>query len=381
MFKKIVLGIVVIIFAASLYLQLGGQPEPLDHNTYSAQLLAPGPLAVSVEDVELVDTKRTTQPSGDYPGSDKRTLLTRIWWPTDGLDTPRPLVIYSHGFMSTREGPSHFAEHLASNGYIVVAPDFPLSNFDAPGPQLPQDVVNQPGDVKFLIDTLLARGQTAGDPFEGAIDPQRIAAVGMSLGGMTTALVAYHPSYYDPRIKLAISVAGPSDMFTREFFASRDIPFFMIASKIDAMVPYATNAADILQRVNNATLLTFDDGSHAGFSYQARSLRFFDNADQIGCWAIAGSIDDEVAEQDNWVSLIGNADQGIVMPPPSQLCTAESLPPAMNPIRQQELEALAVTSFLQWHFADQPTDRERYKQFLLEQLTHENQGLSIQRSK
>lgn len=377
MIKKILLALVAVIVVGVIYLQVGGQPEPLDHNTYSAQMLAAGPYKVAVEDVELVDNSRPTQASGEFTGSNSRRLLTRIWWPADGLNEPRPLVLYSHGFMSTREGGTHVAEHLASLGYIVAAPDFPLTNYDAPGPQVAEDVANQPGDVKFIIDTLLKRNQTAGDTFEGAIDPQRIAAIGMSLGGMTTALVAYHPAYFDPRIKVAISVAGPTDMFTRRFFEHRDIPFLMIASEIDAMVPYSTNAADIRERVNNATLLTFSDGSHAGFSYQSRALRFMSNADQIGCWAIAGSIDDSVEEGENWIHTIGSEEQGVVMPPVGQLCAAETLPKAMNPIRQQELETLAVTSYLQAMFAKEPTERERHHVFLMEQLPYENKGLAI----
>ena len=120
------------------------------------------------------------------------------------------MVIYSHGFMSSREEAQYLGEYLASHGYVVAAADYPLSGFNAPGPQLAQDVVNQPGDISFILDDLLRRNDSAGDTLHNRIDPQRIAAVGLSLGGMTTELVAYHPETSDPRVAAAVSIAGPT---------------------------------------------------------------------------------------------------------------------------------------------------------------------------
>ena len=49
-------------------------------------------------------------------------------------------------------------------------------------------------------------------PFAGGIDRDRIGAMGLSLGGLTTTLVAFHPTLGDPRIRAAVSIAGPSAM-------------------------------------------------------------------------------------------------------------------------------------------------------------------------
>lgn len=62
---------------------------------------------------------------------------------------------------------------LASHGYTVVAVDYPLTNFFAPGKPKLSDVVNQPGDVSFLIDTMLKRNADASDVLHNTINPKR----------------------------------------------------------------------------------------------------------------------------------------------------------------------------------------------------------------
>ena len=122
MIKKILLLIVVLIVAVMLYLQFGNLPEPLPADSQSSKWLEKGIYDVDYFDVELVDTTRPSQANGDFAGSDERLLKTRIWYP-EGIAAPAPLLIYSHGFMSTRTGGSYLAEHFASHGYIVAAMD------------------------------------------------------------------------------------------------------------------------------------------------------------------------------------------------------------------------------------------------------------------
>jgi len=128
----------------------------------------------------------------------------------------------------------------------------------APGGANVFDVVNQPGDVSFLIDTLLAWSGDPENDFHQRIDAARIGIAGTSLGGMTTELTAYHPRLRDPRVKAAVSIAGPLQLFGRAFFAESTLPFMMVAGDIDAMVPYEQNARPVLERVNNAWLVSLE---------------------------------------------------------------------------------------------------------------------------
>jgi predicted dienelactone hydrolase len=182
-----------------------------------ALVYAKGKYPVITEAFKAVDETRKTQANNDFAGRDVRVLKGKIWRP-QGLQNPGPLLVYSHGFMSFHQEGLYLVRFLASHGYTVVAVNFPLTNFFAPGKPFISDVVNQPGDVSFLISTLLQRNADANDVLHNTIDAKKIAVAGVSLGGMTSTLVTFHRQVRDPRIAAAISIAGPSTMFTTDFF-------------------------------------------------------------------------------------------------------------------------------------------------------------------
>src|ERR671930_612347 len=64
-----------------------------------------------------------------------------------------PLVVWAHGWNSTGETFLPYAELWARQGYVVALPTFPLSR---EGVADGDDVQNQPGDVSFVIDQVLA---------------------------------------------------------------------------------------------------------------------------------------------------------------------------------------------------------------------------------
>ncbi|MGI9293027.1 MAG: alpha/beta hydrolase family protein [Pseudomonadales bacterium] len=376
MLKKIVLGLALLVVAGIIYINYGRQPPAIDPASVSYKMLQPGPYEVRREQLEVTDDSRPTPANGDYAGSDSRSFAVFIWSPKPGSVTaPQPLLIYSHGFMSTGEGGSYLAEHLASHGYVVAAPSFPLTNYDAPGKPNVKDVVNQPADVKFVIDRVLQWNADPQHRLHQTIDAARIATAGLSLGGMTTTLVAYHPTLSDTRLKAAISIAGPSAMFSRAFFQRRSLPFMMVAAPEDAMVAYADHAADISSKVDNAILTTIAGGSHTGFSSMAKWLRWTDNPDQIACDQLMQNIDLE--EEAPWFDLLGTPEQGIVEIDASSMCATSPLPKAINPLRQQQLNTLAVFGFLQCKLATKPVERKRYCRFLLEQLPREMAEVSV----
>ena len=92
----------------------------------------PGSYKVITDSFEAVDATRKTQPNNDFTGSDSRVFKGKIWRP-EGLQQPGPLLVYSHGFMSFHQEGLYLARFLASQGYTVVAVDYPLTNFFAPG--------------------------------------------------------------------------------------------------------------------------------------------------------------------------------------------------------------------------------------------------------
>ena len=377
MFKKILLSLTVLLIIAAVYLRFGHLPEPLPADTQSSHWLEGGIYDVSYFDVELVDDTRPTQKNGDYAGSDERRLQTRIWYP-DGFVGSAPLLIYSHGFMSSRSGGSYLAEHFASHGYIIAAMDYPLTNMNAPGGPLVKDVVNQADDISFLIDQFVSWDTDASSQFYERVDEQRIGVMGLSLGGMTSTLAAFHPRSADLRISAAVSIAGPVFLFGSDFYESRDIPFMMIASPIDAMIDYQTNAATVLPNVKGAVLVTMDKASHTGFADPGRYLRWLDNPDLLGCTMVTRGL--EKTADEPWANELGSVEEGILVVPQTALCTIDPLPSAMNPVRQQWLTTLAVYSFFESKFALSELRRQEAAEFLLNTMSTEIPQVTVTRA-
>ena len=360
------------------------EPPPMPAGSAGAALLAPGPWAAGREQRELVDTSRPTDANGDFGGAPARTLPTRVWFPAapDGKGLPQgpfPLIVYSHGFFSSGAESAYLAEYLASHGYVVVAADFPLTNMRAPGGANVFDVMNQPGDVSFLIDTLLTWNADPVSPFHDRIDAGRIGIAGLSLGGMTTELAAYHPRVRDPRVKAAVSIAGPLQLFGRAFFAGSTLPFMMVAGDIDAMVPYAENARPVVERVNNAWLVSLAGGSHTGFADPASLLRWFDNADSIGCFFIRGKAP-EASDDTSFYDRIGSVEEGVLRNMDDRLCRMDPLPEAMSPLLQHRITMLAVRSFFESVFNPDAPEQARYRDYLQTGLARDFPAVTVERS-
>ncbi len=340
----------VLVGALALVLAYGKQPDPFPSGSKSAARLLPGPHEVHSHDELFVDSSRESPAHGSFSGAPQRELHATVWHPARNDAGPFPLIVYSHGFSSNRNGGAYLGRHLASHGYVVVAADFPLTNMQAPDRPWVRDVVNQPGDVSFLVDSLLAQSAEAGHMLEGMIDPERIGVTGISLGGMTSTLAAFHPTLGDSRIGAALSIAGPTAQFSDVFFSHREVPFLMLGGDIDALVPFGSNAMPVLQKVPNGQLVTVIDGSHTGFSGPAATLRFMSNPDALGCYVVEQNVANDM--DDFWIDELGTPEQGIIYEFENELCKMDPLPEAMNPLRQQMITSVVVRAFFDSQFAN-----------------------------
>ncbi|MGB3615899.1 MAG: alpha/beta fold hydrolase, partial [Elainellaceae cyanobacterium] len=108
-----------------------------------------------------------------------------------------PLVVISHGLGSNRESFRYLAEHLASRGYAVAAPDHPGSDatyiedlLEGTASQVtpPGEFADRPLDISALLDDL-ERQTTAGE-LPVSLDLTRVGIVGQSFGGYTALALA-----------------------------------------------------------------------------------------------------------------------------------------------------------------------------------------------
>lgn len=205
------------------------------------------------------------------PEGDKEALTTAVWYPTaaepssytynNGLTSSvafeavpgmengsYPLIIFNHGAYSSGIQSLAFTERLASEGFIVAAPDF----IDTIPPDFVEQiafarikgsagVADPPGVLKavgdfmetmsadrdaflsyletfrlrkasFVIDEMLELNQDSNSPFHNLIDEHAIGMARHSLGGLTTlGVIGAHPNkgMKDDRIKAAILLSQP----------------------------------------------------------------------------------------------------------------------------------------------------------------------------
>jgi predicted dienelactone hydrolase len=379
LFKIFLALLAVLLFA--VYIALN-PPKDVPTGALSQEFYRRGPHKVSHQSISWVDTSRPTMPNLDFKGRDSRELKGRIWFPTDREGAPYPLVIYSHGYMSQYKEGEYILEFLASHGYVAVSVDFPLSTGSSPGGAVLSDIVNQPGDVSFLIDQMLSRTKQPDNLLYGRVDGDRIAALGLSLGGLTTELAAFDPKRKDPRIRAAISMAGPSQFLTPEFFDGNTIPFLYIAGTADAIVPYRENAEAILKKYKNSVLVTLDSGSHVGFIDMApMAFRWLDNPDKLGCAALMHRLKaaQEASKTGKPLPSLGEliGGPGVDARASSAACQARELARAMRPARQHTLVTLAIYSFLESRFSSSATTRQAMHEYLVSQLARENRDLTV----
>ncbi|MGY3450159.1 alpha/beta hydrolase family protein [Bradyrhizobium sp. USDA 4353] len=272
-----------------------------------------------------------------YPAADSavETALPVAPWPQGwfkagpaGLnaplvgDAPYPLVVYSHGTGCNGLQFEWLARELAARGFIAVALNHHgNSNAEPYRAEAFLCSWERPRDISLLIDHLVA------DPdFAGRIDPDRIFAVGYSLGGVTATallgaimirspfapganlgrgprefpdLVDHLPrlmetsqifrnswgrmseSYHDPRIKAALLLAPGRSVqgFSEDSVAAITVPTRIMVGGADALLP---SARWLQERLPHSRFdVVADDAGH--YVFLPESTELGRNADPASC--------------------------------------------------------------------------------------------------
>ncbi|GJQ29471.1 MAG: hypothetical protein HBSAPP03_13550 [Phycisphaerae bacterium] len=177
-----------------------------------------------------------------------------------------PLVVFSHGLGGSKDVFADLCQHLATHGYIVIAPSHADSIIERSrqGERVTRDTAfdirqmtpkakwERVADVTFILDSLdeLERRVDALRTPEGAgrIDRTRLAVAGHSAGAMTTQLIGgmksrdpQNPagtSKADPRLKAAVVISGQgvNGLGIREgAWDDVKIPWLVITGSLDTV--------------------------------------------------------------------------------------------------------------------------------------------------
>lgn len=240
-----------------------------------------GVFAVEDTTLTVVDPDRPTAANGPFPADDSRTLRTAVFYPRAAGRFP--LVVFAHGLGALGRIYTVILAAWAAEGYVVAAPDFPLSRATAPGGPVADDYVNQPADLSFLIDELLRLDADPASVLHGRIDGEHIGAAGQSLGGLTTFGLTLDTCCRDARIDAAVPMAGLLWPFPGgDYDGAIAPPTLVIHGDADDTVPYAQALAAYALLAAPRALLTHVGGGHilpyVGSSDRAAQLATIDAA-------------------------------------------------------------------------------------------------------
>lgn len=220
--------------------------------THSAASAAPPPLTTTTSTLDLVDTSRPVISNGVELATTRQLPTTLVSPATTG---PWPLVVFVHGY---GVGPSTYQRYLgqlASRGFVVAAPSFPLED---PARGFPLDrshLTDEAADVSFVISQIEASAARLD------VRPGRIGVVGHSDGADVALLVGYDALARDQRIEAV--VADAPDPITSAII-SGGAPVLLVQGTADEIVAPGSARAVFNQLSAQRWLVELDGANHAG---------------------------------------------------------------------------------------------------------------------
>jgi len=222
-----------------------------------------------------------------------RTLPVKLFYPAK-LAGPKPVILWSHGLGSSRDGADFLGNKLAEHGYISIHVQHPgsdilvwqgkdLGNVRAAlqeGATL-ENFVLRVRDIEFVLNELTRLNEAKG-PLRGQLDLERIGISGHSFGSITAQAMigqTYRSpegeltSFADGRIKAAV-LMSPVPPFKDQdgsgSFKGVTVPCLHLtgskdSSPFDDFPPTKRRVPFEQMRGADQYLLTFAAGNHMAF--------------------------------------------------------------------------------------------------------------------
>lgn len=240
----------------------------------------------SVSDLEWMDDSRP------------RRVPARLFWPASADNKKVPLIVFSHGIGSSRDGYTYLGRYWASRGVASLHlqhvgsdrtlwqgnPLSLISRFQDAASE--EEAVARVQDFRFALDRLLQA------EYGAHIDSERIVAAGHSYGANTTLMVSGAKvvrngrllQFRDPRVSAAIVISAPPFYGEDDFgpiLSGISIPTLHVTTTDDVIrIPGFGSGLDDRLKVFNAiggskVLAVYKQGSHNVFTEK----RYFDSVE------------------------------------------------------------------------------------------------------
>lgn len=239
--------------------------------------------------------------------------------PFNRSESPYPIVVLSPGFALTSSTYAWLAEHLASHGFVVLSPDHDeVLDPDA----LWRSTVTRPREISTVLRYVSDQTRPGG-AWAGFFDADRAAVLGHSYGGyaaqasagarldttgftrecndlepadpgtfLCNALLPHlsdmaeaaglkevptglWPDWSDPRVQVAVSLAGDSAPFARKGLSTLDLPVLAMGGTGDHDTPYAAGARATFDRADSTRKVEvgLSGAEHFVFAARCESVR------------------------------------------------------------------------------------------------------------
>ncbi len=169
-----------------------------------------------------------------------------------------PVVLFSHGLGGYRMQTSFLMTHLASWGYVVVAPDHDERGLAIVlgGDTSKIDTTKAAPQMRAALARMKSEDAAAGGRFEKALDFSHVGAIGHSMGGATVAEI-----FGDDDVRVGILLASPG------FGDMPPKPLMLMWGTADGVAkPSAVQQSYDKQPAGTKRGISLRDGGHMAFT-------------------------------------------------------------------------------------------------------------------
>lgn len=172
--------------------------------------------------------------------------------PIDPSGGPYPVIAFGHGFLMQNSNYTSLFRHLATHGYIVIAPQFP----DTQHGQLADDLI-------FCVNFIRISGSDPASIFYELVDVEKTGLSGHSMGGGASLLAASRDSTINVVAPLAAAETNPSAI---NIMNQVNAVVYLISAQNDGITPPASHQQLMYNNANPVkSLPLIKGGNHTRF--------------------------------------------------------------------------------------------------------------------